>query len=56
MGKLILLSLLFATMVVPMRAARDASPARGFRRALVWMFSVMAIYLVLLLYVYPRFA
>jgi hypothetical protein len=56
MAKLILLSLLFATMFVPMRAARDASPERGFRRIIVWMFCINAIYLALILYVYPRFA
>jgi hypothetical protein len=56
MAKLILLSLLFATIAIPMSAARDASPVRGFRRAVLWMFSANALYLILILYVYPRFA
>lgn len=56
MGKLILLSLLFATLIIPMRAAGDSSPGRGFRRLLFMLLSFNALYLFLILYVYPRFA
>jgi hypothetical protein len=55
-GKLILLSLLIATLIIPMRAARDPSPGRGFRRVLFALFSFNMLYLFLILYVYPRFA
>jgi hypothetical protein len=56
MGKLILLSLLFATMIIPMRAAADPSPTRGFRRIVLWLLSFNALYVILILFVYPRFA
>jgi hypothetical protein len=55
-GKLILLSLLIGTLVIPMRASRAPSAALGFRRTLFWLFSFNAIYLFLVLYVFPRFA
>jgi hypothetical protein len=55
-GKLILISLLFATLIIPMRAARDPSPGRGFRRVLLTLVSFNALYLFLILYIYPRFA
>ncbi|MBS2024314.1 MAG: hypothetical protein JST92_18075 [Deltaproteobacteria bacterium] len=35
MRKLLLLSLMMATLVIPIIAARDPLPSRGFRRALV---------------------
>lgn len=52
--KLLLISILLATMVLPMRAARDPSPARGFRKTVVWMSGVAAFYMIGLLYIYPR--
>jgi hypothetical protein len=56
MAKLILLSLLFVTLIVPMAAARDPSPGRAFRRVVLTLLSFNALYLFLILYVYPRFA
>jgi hypothetical protein len=53
-GKLVLNSILIATIALPMFAARDRSPARGLRRAVVWVAAFDACYLVALLYVLPR--
>lgn len=54
MGKLVLNSILIATLALPMFAARDRSPMRGLRRALLWVAAFDACYLVALLYVYPH--
>lgn len=52
--KLLLISILLSTMVLPMRAARDPSPARGFRKAMTWIVGVAACYMLGILYIYPR--
>jgi hypothetical protein len=52
--KLLLLSMLIATFVLPMRAARDASAVRGLRHAISSMSIFVAIYVLLLIYVIPR--
>ncbi|GJG89214.1 hypothetical protein tb265_43950 [Gemmatimonadetes bacterium T265] len=54
MGKLLLISVLAATVVLPMRAARHPSPARALRRAVSWVAASYAAYLVGILYVLPR--
>jgi hypothetical protein len=46
--KLILMSILFATFVIPMLAARSQSAARGLRLSLVGFAAWVAIYVVLL--------
>jgi hypothetical protein len=46
MGKLIVFSILFATMAIPLFFARDARPKRGLRKALV-AFSVYCVAWVL---------
>lgn len=54
MGKLLLSSILVATFVVPMIAARDADPRRGYRR-LVLAFAAFDVgYLLAVIYLYPR--
>lgn len=54
MGKLLLISVIVATIALPMRAARHPSPARALRRALAWTAAYYAAYLVAILYVLPR--
>jgi hypothetical protein len=54
MRKLLVMSILFATFVVPMRAARDRSALRGLRRALVVVSLYAAAYILLIVYVVPR--
>lgn len=54
MAKLVLLSLLAATALIPMLTARDAKPKRAFRRTIVWMCVFNAVWMVLVLYILPR--
>jgi hypothetical protein len=54
MGKLVLVSIVIATVVLPFRAASQASPTRALRRALISMFVFNVVYLIAILYVYPR--
>ena len=54
MGKLVLISVLVATLVLPMRAARDRSPARGLRHAVLWMSAFNFLYLLAVIYLLPR--
>ncbi len=54
MAKLLLLSILVATVAVPMVAAADSSARRGFKRTIVWMVAFNAFYLIAIMYVYPR--
>jgi len=51
MDKLILLSIVFATIIIPTIAARDPSPRRGFAKTLVWQALYVVIYVLLLLFV-----
>lgn len=54
MGKLILASLLLATVVLPMRAARGRAPRRGFGRLLLSLAAFNLMYLLAVLYLIPR--
>jgi hypothetical protein len=54
MQKLILVSILFANVFIPFRAARDPKPRRGLRKALVWMSLFDLAYLFALTVLYPR--
>jgi len=42
---LLLLSIVIAALVIPMRAARDPNPRRGVKRMLLWLFLFNALYL-----------
>jgi hypothetical protein len=55
MAQAILLSLLVATIALPVRAAREKNPRKGLRRAIVSVAVFNAIYLLLLIFVYGRF-
>ena len=46
MKSLLLLSIVIAALVIPMRAARDPNPRRGVKRMLLWLFLFNALYLV----------
>jgi hypothetical protein len=54
MSKLVLLSIIIATMVIPNRLAQIKSRTIGFKKLKRWMFLCCLIYILLLLYVYPR--
>lgn len=54
MAKLILMSVLFATIAIPMRAASIRKPKRAFRKMLLWSLVFNFSYMILLLYIYPR--
>lgn len=54
MGKLILVSILIATIAFPMMAARDRSPIRGLRRAVLAMAAFNVVYLFAAVYLFPR--
>ncbi len=54
MQKFLLMSILIATVVIPMIAASDRSAIRGFRRAVVWMAAFNLFYLFAIVYVWPR--
>jgi hypothetical protein len=54
MAKLVLLSLLAATALIPIVTARDPKPMRAFRRNLAWMCAFNAAWMILVLYILPR--
>lgn len=54
MQKNLLLTILIATITIPMLAASDRSPTRGFRRMIVWMVAFNVCYLFAILYIWPR--
>jgi hypothetical protein len=54
-SKLILISVLLATIALPAVAARDTNPRRGLRRTIKYMALFYAFYLFGLLFLYGRF-
>jgi hypothetical protein len=54
MSKLILISVIFATIAIPARAARDASPRRGLKRAITQTLFFHAFYAFALIYLWGR--
>jgi hypothetical protein len=54
MQKLILISILLADVVIPIWAARDPNAIRGLKKALFYMCIFNAMYLLLVMFVYPR--
>ena len=51
MDKLILLSVIFAIIIIPALGARDPSPRHGLTKSLVWLAIFMIIYVAVLLLV-----
>jgi hypothetical protein len=54
MHKFLLLTMLLATAVIPSLAARDPGARRGLERAIVGMVVFDFVYLLALVFVYPR--
>ena len=55
MGKAILLSVLVGIIAIPLWAARDPNPQRGFRKVLLLVFVFNLLYLLAIRFIYPRF-
>jgi hypothetical protein len=56
MAKLLLLSVLAATVVIPLVAARDRHPSRALKRTLFFTLLFNALYAAGALLIYPRLA
>ena len=54
MKKLILMSVLFATVAIPAIAAKDPSPRRGLRKAVLYSIAFNVFYWLCLLFVVNR--
>lgn len=54
MAKLLLLSVIFATVAIPVRAARLKNPRLGLRKALLWLALFNVFYVFSLVYIYHR--
>jgi hypothetical protein len=52
--KALLISILVASALIPLRAARASDPVRGLRRAVLGVFGFEVAYLIGLLFLYPR--
>lgn len=53
MGKLLLLSILAATVVMPSFAARDENPARGLKKLLAGLFAFSVFYWLAVMFFTP---
>jgi hypothetical protein len=54
MYKILLMSVLFAMIAIPSVASRDQAPRRGLRRAIFGMLVFNFVYMLALIFVYPR--
>lgn len=54
MDDLLLLSIVFAAVGLPIAAARDPDPRRGLRRTLLRLFAFHVVYLFSVLYLWSR--
>jgi len=54
MAKLLLISLLGATIVIPIVASRRAPARRGLRRTVTWTIAFLAAYVLACAFVYAR--
>ena len=55
MSKIILLSILFMSIALPARAAREKNPRKGLRKTIVYMTLFNLFYLFSLIFLYGRF-
>jgi hypothetical protein len=53
MEKLLLLSVLIATIAVPVRASRDKSARRGYKKTLIGILAFNTLYVLALRIIYP---
>jgi hypothetical protein len=54
MAKLILISIIFSTVAIPVVASRDTNPVRGMKKVILYALLFHAVYLLSVLLVYPR--
>jgi len=54
LSKLLLLSVLIATMAIPIIASRDSNPKRGMKKNVQWFLAFLVVYVIACLVVYPR--
>lgn len=54
MSKLILLSIVIATIAVPARAANHPNPRLGLRKAIIWMLYFELFYVFALMFLFGR--
>jgi hypothetical protein len=54
MQKLLLVSILIATIAIPVQMSREKSRAVGVKRTVKWMAGFCVFYLFALMYIYPR--
>lgn len=54
MAKLLLISILIASVVIPMAASRAATPRLALRRTTWWMIAGICVYVFAVVFVFPR--
>lgn len=54
MQKLLLVSILVATIAIPVVMSREKSRPEGVKRTVKWMVGFCVFYLIALMYIYPR--
>jgi hypothetical protein len=54
MQKVVLISIIAVTIVVPALAARDGNPRRALKKMVLWTALGIAAYVISLLFIYPR--
>jgi hypothetical protein len=54
MQKLLLVSILIATVAIPVQMSRERTRTEGVKRTVKWMVGFCVFYLIALLYLYPR--
>ncbi len=53
MAKLLLMSMLIATVAIPIIASREKKRSVAFRKMLIWMTVFCFFYMIALIYIYP---
>jgi hypothetical protein len=53
-GRAFLFSIVLGSIVIPLRAARDANAARGLKKALSWGLVFNGLYYLAAVFIYPR--
>ena len=54
MQKILLVSILVATVAIPVQMSREKSRVEGVKRTVKWMVGFCVVYLIGLIYLYPR--
>ena len=54
MQKIVLMSILAISILVPAIAAREPNPRRALRKAVFWMLIGICVYVLAVLFIYPR--